>query len=355
MDNQQATRAPSNLIGGGKQLRNSSIELFRILVTMLVLIVHMNGYFVGLNTHDFNFHSFPQIVVEALSCIAVNGFILITGYFGINKIFHTLWKLWQSLFCIYVPLFVLKYIFDKPDYGFAFQDLLNAIFPFSTRDGYFINGYIFLVLASPFINAFISSSDKKKVLLFTISLLLFEFWVDCICNLRTFFFNEGYSGLHFCLLYLMGRCLSLYYDRLKRIRPPIYLAVYLFLSLIVVVLSVLKIPWTYNYSNIFLVLSASSLFMVFATRQPFYNIRINKIAQCSLFVYILQINSPFMGWLCTIDNYLLENMSWGIYIISIVLVCAGFYMFCFIWDYLRRLVTTKVFDKIEYKVSLFLR
>ena len=169
IDNPQAKVVPCNLVGGGAQPRNSSIELFRILVTMLVLIVHMNGYFVGLNTHDFNFHSIPQIVVEALSCIAVNGFILITGYFGIKNIFHTLWKLWQALFSIYVPLFILKYFFDKPDYGFAFQDLLNAIFPFSTRDGYFVNGYIFLVLASPFINAFISSFDKKKVLLFTIS------------------------------------------------------------------------------------------------------------------------------------------------------------------------------------------
>ena len=88
--------------------RNSSIELFRILVTLFVLIVHLNGYYIGLDTHKFNFHSFQQIAVESLSCIAVNGFILISGYFGIKLSFHALYKLWQSLITIYVPLFILK-------------------------------------------------------------------------------------------------------------------------------------------------------------------------------------------------------------------------------------------------------
>lgn len=74
------------MVGGNKQ-RNSRIELFRVIVTLFVLIVHMNGYFIGLDTHDFNFHCFPQVVVEALTCIAVNGFILITGFFGIKFVF----------------------------------------------------------------------------------------------------------------------------------------------------------------------------------------------------------------------------------------------------------------------------
>lgn len=33
--------------GGGKKQRNSSIELFRILATFLVLVVHLNGWLAG--------------------------------------------------------------------------------------------------------------------------------------------------------------------------------------------------------------------------------------------------------------------------------------------------------------------
>lgn len=315
----------------------------------------MNGYFIGLDTHTFNFHSFPQVVVEALTCIAVNGFILITGFFGVKLSFHTFWKLWQALFCIYVPLFILKYVFDRPDYGFSFQELCNAIFPFSTRDGYFINGYVFLVISSPFLNAFIASNSKKKVLLFTVSLLIFEFWIDCICKLQTFFFNEGYSGLHFCMIYLIGQCIRLYYDNLKKIKPKYFLALYFVFSSIIVVLSIFKVSWAYFYSNIFMIMSAISFFLYFALKPPLYSKCINKIAMSSLFVYILQINSPFMGWLCSIDTYLLENMNWYFYIIMIIILSACFYFICFVWDSTRQLVAGHVFDIIEAKLVLIFR
>ena len=337
-------------VGGGP--RNSSIELFRILATFLVLIVHLNGYFIGLDVHEFNFHSFPQIVVEALSCVAVNGFILISGFFGVKLSFHTLWKLWSALFCIYVPLFILKLVFDDPNEEWNYlHGFLCAIFPFSTRDGYFVNGYIFLILASPFLNTYVKNHSRKHFLHFTIGLLLFEFWVDCICNLKTFHFSEGYSGLHFCLLYLVGQCIKLYYEDLKKVKTLVYLAVYVGMTAIIVGLSIFKVSWTYDYSNIFMIISAVSLFLVFAVRKPFYNNFINRIAQCSLFVYILQICSPFMGWLCKIDYYLLNNYTWTIYFILIVLLSLIFYLFCFVWDYARQIVTKKIFDSIESLIN----
>lgn len=343
-------------IGGGKKPRNSSIELFRILATFLVLIVHLNGYFIGLDVHEFNFHSFPQIVVEALSCVAVNSFILISGFFGVKLSFHTLWKLWQALFCIYVPLFIFKLVFDEPTAGWNFMhDFFMAIFPFSTRDGYFVNGYIFLILVSPFLNTYVKNHSRKHILHFTIGLLLFEFWVDCICNLKTFFFNEGYSGLHFCLLYMVGQCVKLYYENLNRFPPLHYLVVYVGMTAIIVVLSIFKVSWTYDYSNIFMIISAVSLFLVFAVRKPFYNNFINKIAQCSLFVYILQICSPFMGWLCKIDLYLLNNYPWIVYFISIILLSSIFYLFCFVWDYIRQITTRFLFDYVEAFINKFVQ
>ena len=104
-----------------------------------------------------------------------------------------------------------------------------------------------------------------------------------------------------------------------------------------------------------MVISAISFFLVFAVKTPLYSKFINKIAMCSLFVYILQINSPFMGWLCNIDSYLLENMNWFLYFISIIVVSVCFYCVCFVWDYSRQLVTSQIFDMIESKMELFLR
>lgn len=59
-----------------------------------------------------------------------------------------------------------------------------------------------------------------------------------------------------------------------------------------------------------------------------------------------------MGWLCRIDKYLLDNMNWYFYIISIIYVSACFYCICFVWDYSRQLVTGRIFDMIESKIVL---
>ena len=128
-------------------------------------------------------------------------------------------------------------------------------------------------------------------------------------------------------------------------------AVYVGMTAIIVGLSIFKVSWTYDYSNIFMIISAVSLFLVFAVRKPLYNNFINRIAQCSLFVYILQICSPFMGWLCKIDYYLLNNYTWTIYFILIVLLSLIFYLFCFVWDYARQIVTKKIFDSIESLIN----
>lgn len=334
--------------------RNSNIELFRILATFLVLLVHMNGYFVGLDVKVFNFHSFPQIVIEAFSCVGVNCFILITGYFGVKLSFHTIWKLWQSLICIYVPLLIFKCIFDQPANGLCIEDIICAICPFSSRDGYFINGYIFLIIVSPFLNSYIKYHTRKHILIFTIGIVLFEFWVDCVCDLQTYFYNGGYSGLHFCVIYMIGQSIKLYYKELKSLSPLLYFLVYVVMSASIVLLSVLKVRFTYNYSNIFLIVSACSLFLIFAVQKPFYNKFINTIAKCSLYVYILQISSPFMGWLCKADLYILNSFNWVSYMFIVCGICISFYIFCFIWDYTRLMLTRRLFNSIELSIDRFL-
>ena len=61
--------------------RNSSIELFRILATFLVLIVHWNGWFVGgmpgITRDTLSVFRGGQAIIESLSACCVNCFLLI--------------------------------------------------------------------------------------------------------------------------------------------------------------------------------------------------------------------------------------------------------------------------------------
>lgn len=64
--------------------RDSSVEVFRILATFLVLIVHFTGWFVGGirnpfdSTLDLSFR-IGQTVISALCVVCVNCFLIISG------------------------------------------------------------------------------------------------------------------------------------------------------------------------------------------------------------------------------------------------------------------------------------
>lgn len=67
-----------------KGQRNSSVELFRILATFLVLIVHLNGWMAGglVDWNDSNIstlHKISQLIIQSLSVVCVNCFLIISG------------------------------------------------------------------------------------------------------------------------------------------------------------------------------------------------------------------------------------------------------------------------------------
>ena len=83
-------------IGKDKE-RESNVELFRILAMFLVLVVHFTGWFVGGladpfdSTKDLSFRM-GQMVMEALSVVCVNCFLIISGWFGIRLKFKSIWN-----------------------------------------------------------------------------------------------------------------------------------------------------------------------------------------------------------------------------------------------------------------------
>ena len=92
--------------------RNSSIELYRIIATFTVLIVHFNGWFVGgmrgFDLHHPTLFGAGQMIIEALTCICVNMFLIISGYFGIRLKLTSVIRLCLLLFLIYVPFYLVE-------------------------------------------------------------------------------------------------------------------------------------------------------------------------------------------------------------------------------------------------------
>ena len=76
------------MISKSKSIRQSNIELLRILSMFFVLIGHINGLIIGLPNKEFFTldlsSSFLRVLIQGISVVGVNIFVLISGWFGIK-------------------------------------------------------------------------------------------------------------------------------------------------------------------------------------------------------------------------------------------------------------------------------
>lgn len=71
-----------------KRQRNSTVEVLRFILMFFIIIWHSMVHGIGL-THiekipDFGFDYFPQLIICAITCICVDCFMFISGYYGIR-------------------------------------------------------------------------------------------------------------------------------------------------------------------------------------------------------------------------------------------------------------------------------
>lgn len=195
--------------------RNSSVELYRILAALAVLIVHFNGWFVGGLPESYDFNSIftyrtSQVLIQSSTCICVNMFILISGYFSIKLKVKSIVNLCIKLFLIFVPFYVVSALLEGT---FSISSLVYNMLVIS-RSGYFIQCYIMLMLLSPILNCFVEKY-RNQLWQFCLLLIFVEFWFGCIMSTTlgledNLNINHGYSVFHFVTIYLLGRCVNFF-------------------------------------------------------------------------------------------------------------------------------------------------
>ena len=102
--------------------------------------------------------------VEMISIVAVNVFVLISGWFGIRPTMRGLGKfLYQCAFCCLVVDAVLWLVGTE---NLSFSMLFEAFTLQQT--GWFVPSYLLLFLLSPVLNAYVEAADEptqRRVLL----------------------------------------------------------------------------------------------------------------------------------------------------------------------------------------------
>lgn len=330
--------------------RNSSVEIFRILSIFLVLIVHFNGWFLTLpeTSTALTVSSITQTFITSLSCVCVNCFLIISGFYGIKLKFKSIWDIWITLVFIYVPFYIIECILTK---SFNLTSLLNSIIAFN-KESYFIQCYLMLMFLSPILNAYIKRYDKN-VLPHSIVFVAIAFIFDCLLNNKCLAFGQGYQLTHFVLIYILARTVYLYKDYLLTVKTRYYVIGYFVCTSIIALLHTVGITWAYNYTNPLNITASFCLFIPFLKRE-FYNKTINYIAKSVFAVYIMHVSYPMIGLIRKYDNLIYSEFNYFTYIPIMLLSVAFIFLFCIIYDKIRIILFNKSTDRIyQYIVSKF--
>lgn len=331
-----------------KAVRNSSVEVFRILATFLVLIAHFNGWFVGgipkFDGEEVSAFRIGQLFIGSLCACCVNCFLVISGWYGIRLKWKTIWNINWMLLCVYVPFYVVRCFIT---HEFRLYTLLTCFFGV-LRESYFIQCYLMVMFLSPVLNVFIEKYGRK-ILPYVLCFWGIEFFAEVIGN-QSLGINEGYSVIHFVLMYMLARTASLYKKELMKVKRHKWIIGYFVCALILCGMHIFGVRWIWNYSNPVVILSAFCLFMPFLYR-TYYNRKINWIAGSTLAVYIMHVCSPLIDVLRRIDNHMLQNYSYALYLFGAGFVILLVFGLCVVYDKIRIWATGGLSEKMFVEIK----
>lgn len=331
--------------------RNSSIELFRIVATFYVLIIHLNGWMAGgmvdFNDSSIGFdHKICQLLIESLTIVCVNSFLIISGWCGIKLNFSSIWKMWVLLFSIYVPFYLFGIFLGNP---FSIKELLNKIIAFSCEN-YFIQNYLMLMLLSPVFNAFIEN-NKERMTIYAISLFLIEVVMESVFQNKCLFIAEGYSLFHFVTMYMLARVASLQKNKIISVAKYYWVIGYFICAVIVCLLSFTSYKYTWAYSNPVIVLESFCLFFPFLYKK-FVNKYINWIARGTFAVYVIQVTNPIMNALFKLDQYAVATYDYPVYLTLMFGFAIVFFAVCIVYKEIIHRILNPMFDPVKRCIEI---
>ena len=288
--------------------RNIGLDLLRLLAMFMVVLIHVNNFGTLLENKFFSMDFLPIYLFESFGIVAVNCFVLISGFFLIKQEFRLkkLVSLITEIMFYTILLFIIAVIIKTP---MNLKLLIKGLFPIPLCY-WFINCYIMLYILFPFINKFIYSLTLKQKHIFAIiAVLLFSVWAT-VPNINRQSVCSGYSILWLSVLYYLAGYIRIVFveGEYKKIFEKIsnFSGLgYIVFSLITVFLMCLlnfvgKGVWyALKYNSLFVLFAAVCLF-IFTYKLNIKNKFINKFityfAPASFGVYLISCNIFFVKY-----------------------------------------------------------
>lgn len=324
--------------------RQFSIELFRVVLMLLIIWGHLIIYGIPESLINGGFYD-VKLIIQSFTIIGVNGFVFISGYYGIRfKLNKLMQMILQAVFfsvLINSTYFLLKHSFNV-------ESLIKSFFPASTNVWWFLSTYLILYIVSPVLNKGIHNLQKKEFQILLVSLLL----INCLGGwiFGGFETKGGYSFLHFLTIYTFARYVSIYNIK---INSP--LTKFILISLLNSILAIgthYLIPGFiskfYMYNNPLLLLSAFLLFSWFNQTQTRENKFIYRIATASLAVYLIHGNSYIFNLMEIVLPGLFEYNKYLVIIVLFPILSVNIYLISTLIEEIRLILLKPINKKIDF-------
>lgn len=276
------------------QSRQSNIELLRILLMFFVLIEHADFNILGVpsatDVTTSPIQTYARFFFEAVSLCAVNTFILISGWFGINARRNSIISFIFQLCFFYIGIYFLFIITGVESIT---KDGIKMAF--LLKGGWFVKSYLILYILSPVLNAYVGKADKRTQSIVLVSFFAFQTIYGWLSDDMPIF-DYGYSPLSFIGLYLLARYVRIYNPFDSVVGGGKFCVCLVLFVLVTIAQSLWPFLLTYighNYShkmyaytNPLVVLQSLFLLLLF-TKISISNKYINYIAASSFAVFLL--------------------------------------------------------------------
>lgn len=280
-----------------KTVRQSNIELLRILAICGVILLHYNGY-VG-NALSFiqpgTVNYWLVLTSESLCICAVNVFLLISGYFSCTSQRTNFVKVMQLLAQVVFFQIGIYLLNSSANGSFSVSTLVRQALPAN----YFVILYIVMYLVGPYVNVLLKNLTSKQLTQFICLLLILLSVLPTAVDLlekamgktlsglnpvSAYGDDYGYTAINFILMYILGAYLRLY--GLPKLKGWLCALIAALCTGLILYMSLASDPGiARSYCNPLVITLAVSIFLLF-TKLNFHSKIINGLSQASFTVYL---------------------------------------------------------------------
>ncbi|WP_348922205.1 acyltransferase [Enterococcus rotai] len=323
------------------KVRKSNFEFFRILSAFVIIMHHYVLH------SDWNFGEKLGMkpifldIIESAGKFGVNCFLLISGYFLVNKVFKPkkLLHLWLQVFFYSISIFLIFAFFGKDHSILNVKNTILASFPIVFQQYWFISSYVLLYCLSPFLNILVENMNKKQHLSLLIVFFVF-LSIKPVISLLVANYGAVESGMWFLFIYFIAAYIKIYPESFTKSAKSYFIkgaVVFLIIVFLIILLAV------YNHQSE----NALSKGLIMDMQSPLYLLLaillfcgvknwdigsipvVNLLGSATLGVYLIHDNSYVRHFLwkeLTVFKapYYGVNLVWtsAVIIISVYVVCS---------------------------------